>query len=251
MGGGGTETSTQTSGLSNQAMNDAATTIGNQLNSALKGGVKPNTTSMVPALSSQTQQGIYGLVNNPNNAAFGGAIGGALGDFGAIASGQRFGMNDPGFAALRSGLIDDVTESTNAAFNASGRFGGGSNVQSLSQGLTNGLAGLDYANYQNDQQRQMTAAGMLPGLYQASMLPASASLQAGQITDAYNTAKAQDDARIWDATNNADWNTLQRGGAIFSGTAPVAGTTQTNTQPTAPWWQTALGLGIGAAGAFL
>lgn len=243
--GGNIDTGTQTSGLSNEAMKSAATTIGNQLNTQLNTGVKPYTQSMVPGLSSQTQAGVGALTNNPNNAAYGSSIGNTMNDFGAIASGQRFGMNDPGYAAMRENLIDDVTSSTNAAFNASGRFGGGSNVESLSRGLTSGLSAMDYANFQNDQQRQTQAAQMLPGLYSASNMPAAASLQAGQLMDQWNTAKAQDDARIFDATQNAGWNTLQRGGAIFGGTAPVSGTTTTESQP---WWKVGTGLGASFLG---
>ncbi len=43
--------------------------------------------------------------------------------------------------------------------------------------------------------------------------------------DAYNTAQAGEAARLFDVNNNANINSLQRLGAIFSGTAPVTGTT--------------------------
>lgn len=236
MGGGGTKTTseTSTSGLSNPAMNAAATTIGNQLNSALAGGVKPYTQSMVPGLSSQTQAGIGALTNNPNNSIYSQGIGGAIASMSDVAAGNI--AND----AVRQRVADDAAVYANSTFTNSGRFGSGSHREGLGEGIGNALAAHDYG-------RQQSAMAALPGLYQASMLPASANLQAGQITDAYNTAKAADDARIWDATNNANWNTLQRGGAIFGGTAPVSGTTTTGTQtqPTAPWWQGMLGFGLG------
>lgn len=246
MGGGGTTQTTQTSGLNNPQLNTAVSTIGSQLNTQLGQGVKPYTESMVPSLSGQTQAGIGALTNNPNNATYGSAISNTMNDFGAIASGQRFGMNDPGYAALRNNVIDDVTTASNATFQGSGRFGSESHRENFNEGLGNALAGMDYANFSNDQQRQMQAAGMLPGLYSASNMPASAQLQAGQLMDTYNTAKAQDAARIFDATQNAGWNTLQRGSSILAGTSPSAGTTTTNTQPAAPWWQGLLGLGMQA-----
>lgn len=248
MGGTTTTTTAQESGLKNPAMDAAATTIGNQLNTQLSRGVTPYTGSMAPNLSSQTQAGVSGLANNPANSAYSGAISNTIGDFGVIASGQRMGMNDPGYATLRAKAADDAATAANATFTNSGRFGGGSHRQGLGEGIGNAIAGMDYANYQNDQQRQMQAAGMLPGLYQGSMLPANAQLQAGQIVDANNLMQAQDAARIFDATNNAGWNTLQRGGAIFSGTAPVSGTTGTTTQSTQqPWWAAPLGIGAGIA----
>lgn len=237
---GDVQTGSKESGLSNPAMQAAATTIGNQLNSQLSTGVRPYDQSMVPGLSSQTQMGVSGLSNNPNNAAFNGAMGSTIGDFGAIASGQRFGTDDPGYAALRAKAGDDTLRDVNSMFTSSGRFGSGSHVGTATEALGSVNAGMDYQNFQNDQQRQMQAAGMLPGLYQGSQLPGMAQMQAGQTMDAWNSAKAQDDARRFDATQNAGWNTLQRGSSIFAGTAPVSGTTTTESQP---WWKVGTGLG--------
>jgi|GEM_PF-4456134 len=224
MGGQTTNTTTQTSGLSNPGMNAAATTIGNQLNSALAGGVKPYTQSLVPDLSSQTQAGISGLTGNPNNSIFSQGISDTLRGQADIAAGNV--QND----ALRQRALDDALTASNSVFTSSGRFGSGSHAENMAEGATNALASLDYG-------RQQQAIQNLPGLYQASMMPASAQLQAGQLMDTYNTARAQDAERIWDATNNANWNTLQRGGSIFAGTAPVSGTKTSGTQTTDhPWW---------------
>lgn len=235
MGGGGTETTTQTSGLSNPAMNKAATTIGNQLNTQLAAGVKPYTESMVPGLSSQTQAGINGLSNNPNDSIYGAGVSGALANQAGIAGGNI--AND----AVRQRVADDAGLAVNATFANSGRFGSGSHREGLGEGVASALASHDYG-------RQQQAIQNLPGLYQAGMMPAAAQLQAGNLMDAYNTATAEDRARIFDATSNAGWNTLQRGSAIFGGTAPISGTTQTNTTPTAPWWSQALGYVAGNAG---
>lgn len=237
--GGNVDTGQQSTGLTNPAMQAAATTIGNQLNTQLSQGVRPFTGSLAPDLSSQTMAGVNALGNNPATGAFTNAIGGTIGDLGAVASGQRFGMNDPGYAALRAGLADDVTTNVNATLQGSGRFGSQSHEGALTRELATSLGGLDYQNFQNDQQRQMQAAGMLPGLYQGSMLPASAQLQGGQILDAQALARAQDAERLFDVTNNAGWNTLQRGSSIFAGTAPTSGTTTTQSQP---WWKVGTGL---------
>ncbi len=235
MGGGGTQTSTQTSGLSNPAMDAAATTIGNQLNAQLAGGVKPFTGSLAPDLSSATMGGVNALTNNPNNAAYGQGITNAIGQQAQIAAGN-FGA-DP----TRQRLIDDVSTNTSAILQGSGRFGSGSHENALIDQVGGSLAQYDYG-------RQQQAIANLPTLYQSSMLPASAQLQGGQILDAQALARAQDAERLFDVTNNAGWNTLQRGSAIFSGTAPISGTTQSTTTPTAPWWQQALGYVAGNAG---
>lgn len=235
MGGQTTNTTTQQSGLSNPAMNAAATTIGNQLNTQLAAGVKPFTGSLAPDLSSATMGGVNALTNNPNNAAYGQGITNAIGQQAQIAAGN-FGA-DP----TRQRLIDDVSTNTNAILQGSGRFGSGSHENALIDQVGGSLAQYDYG-------RQQQAIANLPTLYQSSMLPASAQLQGGQILDAQALAKAQDAERQFDLLNNSGWNTLQRGASIFSGSAPVSGTTQTGTSTTqVPWWQSALGVGAGLA----
>lgn len=235
MGGQTTNTTTQQSGLSNPAMNAAATTIGNQLNTQLAAGVKPFTGSLAPDLSSATMGGVNALTGNPNNAAYGAGITNAINQQAQIAAGN-FGA-DP----TRQRLIDDVSTNTNAILQGSGRFGSGSHEDALIQNVGGELAQYDYG-------RQQQAIANLPTLYQSSMLPASAQLQGGQILDAQALAKAQDAERQFDLLNNSGWNTLQRGASIFSGSAPVSGTTQTGTSTTqVPWWQSALGVGAGLA----
>lgn len=241
MGGGKqTTTQTQTSGLSNSAFNNAATTLGNQLNTQLTAGVKPYTESMVPALSANTSTGLEALANNPNNSVFMNGISGALGQQSAIANGQV--VDDP----VRRQALEDATTASNATFASNGRFGGDTHRDDLTASATKAVAGLDYA-------RQQQALQNLPALYGASQAPGSAFLQAGSIQDAWNAANAEDKARIWDATNNAGWNTLQRGASIFSGSAPISGTTSTSSQttPKTPWWQSLAGGAIGIGSMFL
>lgn len=243
--GGGT-TTRQTSGLNNKELNQAVSTIGILLDAQLGKGSAVFGQSMYPGLSSQTQGAADALVNNPLNSGYSSAIGNTMGEFGAIASGQRFGMNDPGYATLRQKAIDDTLTNVGQSFTNSGRFGGGSYLQSAGEGVGNAISGMDYANYQNDIARQQQAAQMLPGLYSAGSLPTQAALQAGQIYDADALAKRAAEADLFDRTNNAGWNTLQRGASVLSGTAPSAGTTSTTSQQV-PWYYSALGLGAGLA----
>jgi len=266
--GGNVDTGTQTTGLTNPAMQAAATTIGNQLNTQLAGGVRPFTGSLAPDLSSQTMAGVNSLLGASGNTAgltaannwATGAVG--SGGYNPALSGAQTGIqnylaesgeNAPGFSALKDQVATDV----NAVMQGSGRFGSGSHENSLAKGL----GALEYQNYTDRLNRQLTgnqalagigqtamgnaagAAGMLPGLYQANLLPASAQLQAGQILDAQALTKAQDAERLFDVTNNAGWNTLQRGASIFAGTAPTSGTTTTQSQP---WWK--VGTGLAATG---
>jgi hypothetical protein len=246
---GGDNSQTTTSGLNNSALNKAVSTIGSQLNAQIGKGVTPFSQSLYPGLSGQTQQGVAGLANNPNNAAYGSAVGNTIKDFGAIASGQRFGMNDPGYATLRQNAINDATTGVASSFLTDGRFGSSVMGDAAGEAIAGTIAGLDFANFQNDQQRQMQAAGMLPGLYQGSQLPAIGQLTAGQIKDADMLATRQGAADLFDRTQNAGWNTLARASQVLAGTAPSAGQTTTQTQQQ-PWWQAPLQIGGTLAGAF-
>lgn len=275
---GDVSTGSQESGLSNPAMKAAATTIGNQLNTQLQAGVKPYTGSLVPALSGQTSQGVSSLMGaagntgglaqatewNRNVVDAGGYNSALKSAQGGIEGYLRESQADaPGYAALRAKAGDDTLRDINALTTASGRFGSGSHIGKATQELGNVYAGMDMQNYENRLGRMLGgnqalagigqtaygnaqgAAASLPGLYQAGLMPGQAMLQAGQTMDAYNTARAGDAARIFDATENAGWNTLQRGGSIFGGTAPVSGTTTTESQP---WWKVGTGLGATALG---
>lgn len=237
MGGGGTTTTSSSSGLNSPALNNAVDLIGRQLSGSLDQGSKVFDQSMYPGLSSQTQAGVSSLTNNPNNSVFSQGISDTLRGQADIAAGNV--QND----ALRQRALDDALTASNSVFTASGRFGSGSHATNLAEGATNALAGLDY-------QRQQQAIQNLPGLYQASMLPASAQLQAGQIMDADALSQRQGEADLYDRLNNRTWNDLARGTSILAGTAPSAGTTNTQTQSQqTPWWQTPLQIGGSIFGA--
>lgn len=235
MGGGGTETVTQTSGLNNKQLNQAVSTIGSQLNTQLGKGVKGYEGSLVPELSGQTQAGIQGLSSNPNNAAYGAGISGAISNQADIAAGN-FG-NDP----VRKRVLDDALTGVNTSFLTDGRFGSSAMVDEASDAAVGSLANFDYG-------RQQQAIQNLPGLYQASNMPAAANLQAGNLMDAYKTAQANEAARLFDVQNNSGWATLERAGGILGTTSGSAGTVTSETSPTTPWWQSALGFVAGNVG---
>lgn len=252
MGGTTTNTTTNssTSGLNNAALNQAVTTIGNQLNTQLGSGSKVFEKSMYPGISNQTSNAANSLYGNPLNAGYSSAVGDTMGEMGAIAAGQRFGTNDPSYALMRQNLMDDAVKNVGSAFTSSGRFGGGSYVDTAVNSAFDAAAGLDVQNRAQDIARQQFATQALPGLYSASTLPMQAQLQAGQIFDADALATRSAEADLFDRTQNAGWNTLQRGASVLAGTAPSAGTTATNTSTQSqnvPWYMSALGVGAGLA----
>lgn len=163
------------------------------------------------------------------NADYARGVSGATKELADIASGSRFGMNDPGYAAMRAKAGDDTLRDVNSMFTASGRFGSGSHVGTATEALGSVNAGMDYQNFQNDQQRQMQAMSALPSMFAAGQAPGSVQQSVGEQQRAN------------------PWYNLGQASSIASGNYGAGG--QTMTQPGTPWWQSAAGLGIAGLGA--
>lgn len=265
-GSDNTQTSTSSTGSSNPELNATisklATGIANSYSPGASTYVAPggNTVAGQAASVSAASNPLYSSAVNRGLGYAGSLVGGSgpsLTESALMktALGNDFGTNDPGYAALRAKLGNDVMTQTNSAFNTSGLFGSDSNMRAAAEGLGNAYASLDYGNFQNDQQRQQqalaaieqqrqqgtnnafTAQQALPGLFSAGQLPASIQQSIGAAQDASASAAA-----------NAPTDYLAKLAGIINGTAGAAGTTTTSTQPGTPLWQTLLGGGIGLAG---
>jgi hypothetical protein len=252
--GGTTNTTTSTSSTApaNPDVTATQSKLLKGLQGAYDGGMKVFDKSLYAGTGSNTQAGWDATLAAAQNPAYSGAVNGAIGDFGDIAAGNRFGMNDPGYARLREKAASDALQTVGKSFGASGRFGGGSYLESAGEGVGNAIAGMDYANFQNDQQRQAQAAGMLPGLFQAGLAPGAAMGAVGGAQDADAQARLMGDNDLFRRQNDGNWDTLARSSSILAGTAPVGGmnTTNTQTSPATPWWQTA-GAGVIGLGSMI
>jgi hypothetical protein len=249
MGGDKQETVT-TSGSTNP-MVDSTTT---KLLSGLQGQVDKGTAvfdqSLNPGAGSTTQNSWASMLGASNNPDYSRGVAGATSDFADIAAGNRFGMNDPGYAAMRAGALDDAMTGVGSSFLTDGRFGSSVMGEAAGKAATQTLAGLDYQNFQNDQQRQERAAGMLPGLYSAAMAPSGVQAGVGAAQDANALALRQADNDLFRRRNDAGWSTLGNASSILAGTAGAGTQQQSTTEPTAPWWQTMLGAGAIGSGIY-
>lgn len=239
--GKNSNTSTTTTAPANASITDTTNKLLGGINSAYDKGPSVFNESLYAGLGGTTNQGLQSLIGSANNPAYSNGIQGAMESYGKTASGANIGQQDPGFAALRSKLQNDVTVGTNSSFNNSGLFGSDNNQQGLAQGLTDGLGALDYKQYSDSLDRQTQAAGMLPGLYQASQQPASTLLSAGAIQDADKQAALQGRYDLATRQGNAQTDHLAKLSSILAGNAAASGSTTTATTPQAPWWQQALG----------
>lgn len=243
MSGGGTDTSTSSTASSNPDVNKLISQLSGGLGAAYTAGAPktPQYSTFSPA-GATTQAGWASALGSAANPDYASGVNGAIKSFGNIASGNDFGTNDPGYAALRAKAGNDALTSVNTVFNNSGRLGGGSNVQAAGEGVTNALAGLDYTNYQNDVARQQQAASALPGLFSASQQPAAAQGAVGAAQDTNQQGILSGNYDLAQRNNNQQIDWLAKLSSILNGTAGSAGTTTTNSTPSTPWWQSGLSL---------
>jgi hypothetical protein len=226
MGGGGTTSTTNSS----QSTDPQVTSTLDQLLKGVSSAYSAGPTYQAPGAT--TQQGWNSALSAASNPDYASGVNGAISNLSGIASGNALGQQDPGYAALRSQLSNNVLTQTNSAFNNSGLFGSDSNQTAAAQGLTNGLGALDYQQYQDSLARQQQAVSDLPGLYQAAQLPSGTQTAVGS---------AQDTAKQAGADKNI--TLLGQLSSILNGSAPAAGSTTTTTSPAPSLLQSLLGLG--------
>ena len=179
------------------------------------------------------------------------AFGDTFSEVSDVAAGNRFGMNDPGYAALRSGLENDVITANLSAFNNSGMFGSDSNRAQLTKDLTRELGGLDYQNFQSDIARQQAAQAAQAGAYQNTLLPGKTALTVGQMQDADTQAALQAEYEQKTRAAQGPTDYLAKLSSLLAGNAATGGSTSTGSS-TVPIQQPSplqllLGGGLGLA----
>ena len=207
-------------------------------------------------------------LNNPNSTAvYGGprvadlsadtqaGIGQLRGSQGATASrdyltgllGQGAGSNNPQIQALQDKLTREAQARVNAQFSASGTTNGTQHQQSFSQGIGDALAQPLFQAYENDSNRQLQAANMLPGVDQGII---NNRLGAGEIQDSYNQNKINADRGAFEERRTAPIRAWNEVGPQAAQIAAQFGTQQgKQTQSTqTPVAQQVLGAGLAAAG---
>lgn len=222
--GNDTETTTQTNAPSNPDVNPT-------LSKLLHGVQNTYDAQSAHGTPGAMSSGWTSQMNAATNPDYARGVAGSTSELADIASGKRFGMDDPGYAKMRAGALDDAMTGVGSSFLTDGRFGSTVMGNAAGEAATETLAGLDYANFQNDQSRQMQAISALPGAFAMGQAPGSVMSQIGQEQRA------------------APWYNLGQASSILAGTAGAGGSTSTSTQPATPWWQSAAGLGIAGLGA--
>lgn len=243
MGSSNTTTSSSTTPNSKLAGPTADTLLQGVQDIWGKGPQVFNQSLYAPA-GTTTQNAWDAALSAANNPTYTAGVNGALADTAQQAAGNTTGLNDPAYTKMRADLGNQVLTDTNASFNNSGLFGSDNNQTAAAKGLTDALGSLDYNQYLNGQQQQQQAISNLPGLYGDLQQPSATTGAIGAAQDTNTQNILSGNADLFNRTNNGKLGLLQQLIPSLGGATAVGGSTTTQTTPTTPWWQSAMGLGL-------
>jgi len=192
----------------------------------------------VADLSGNTQQGMAGLANNQGydqSANF----------YENTLNGDYLNAGNPYISQVQQSVQDATMPGINATFAGRGMAGSTIHQNQLAQGLSNGMATHLFANYENERNRQMSAAGQLPAMYGQQ---ARDQLTAGGIQDQQNQNVINADMTRFEQQRTAPIRSvseampyLMQGGQAFGTQSGTRNSTQTS-QPSQ--FSTVLGAGM-------
>jgi len=124
-------------------------------------------------------------------------------------------------------FTNQILPGITSAFEGSGRTGSGLHQASVDHAVTglnrtisdaDAKAGADY--FTNARGQQIQAAGLIPQMTQADLAKINATGEAGDITDAYNQSKINEDVSRYNYNNNKQWDYIARYLGIVNGGYP-------------------------------
>lgn len=203
----------------------------------------------VADLSAGTQQGMAGLLSNPG-------YGTAQDLFTRTAQGDFLGQANPYMQQLQDSVAESVMPGLNATFARSGMTGSTIHQNQLAKGLASAMAPHLFGAYETERNRQMQAAGALPGIYGQQ---ARDALTAGAIQDQQSQNVINADMAAFNEARDRPLMVATQGLAPLMQAGSAFGTragetwgkqnsTTTNTQQQSPFQQIMGGamMGLGA-----
>jgi hypothetical protein len=191
----------------------------------------------------------------------------ALGTLEATARGDNLGTVNPYLQQMLDANSEKVRNQVNSSMSGAGRYGSGMHTQKLGQSLTDATAPLLFQNYDNERQRQLSAAQGLTDIYgtganralqtagMGSELtgllydPADRLSSIGSVYDQRAQNQINADIELYNAQQARPWEQLGRLNAIATGAGQMGGTqTGSSTKPVAKQSGLQRALGYGSAG---
>lgn len=209
--------------------------LNNPKSTAVYGGPR------VADLSADTQAGL-GMMRNSTGAN------GAM-DFYKQIMDTPAGGNNPAIQQMQDAIRRQVMSANAAQFSNAGMTGGTQHQESLSRGLSDGLAQPLFAAYENDMGRRMQAAG---GYQDADQTRIGNTMGAGQVMDSYNQSKINANMNKFEEQRTAPiraWSEVAPWATQIGSTFGTQNgtTTQTSKQPLAQTIAGGLMAGAGIA----
>jgi hypothetical protein len=167
----------------------------------------------------------------------------------SVVGGDYLEAGNPYVKQVQDAVRSSVMPSVNSAFSSAGMSGSTLHQGMLEKGLTEGMASPLFANYENERNRQMSAASSLPGVSQGII---GNQLGAGQIGEGYTQAQIDADMKKFEEQRTAALRPILETLPISTSIGNMGGTsssTQTQTTQQSPL-KTALGAGMMGASLF-
>lgn len=218
--------------------------LGGAANTAFNAGPKVFDKSLYAGMGPQTNAGLDSLFNTASASQ---GMFGTPDNIKATAAGDYLGGSNPYFEANLAKAKDSTYADVMASLGGTGRTGSNIHMDEL----TGALGNLDNTargqQYETERDRQVQALGMMPGLYQNSLLPGQTMLQAGQIRDADGQAKLMADYDLFQRQD--PFSHVSKYMSLMNGAQGTQGVAAK--EPETPWWQSAIGGAIGVGSMFL
>lgn len=212
-------------------------------------GPKVFNQSLYSPAGATTQMGWNTALGAAQNPSYMQGVNGAIRDQADVASGKYLNETDPNYQAMIDRAANGTAADINAAMGADGAYGSNVHVGALADQIGALRTNAAVQERQMELQRQQQAIANLPGLYGASQMPAASIGAVGAAQDANQNAILQGQNDLFRRQNDAGTDYLSRFFSMLGSGAQVGGSTtnQVTTTPQAPWWQSALGLGLALA----
>lgn len=94
-----------------------------------------------------------------------------------------------GMQGVRDNILGSAIPAATSMFSGSGMTNSSTAMDGVGRAATEALAPFEYGAYENQQNRAMQAAGMMPGMEQAAYLPQQMQMQVGQQQDIMRQAQ--------------------------------------------------------------
>lgn len=169
--------------------------------------------------SAMTQSGLAAYGNTANPQASVDHLRGVIG-------GQNF---NPFMDQLTESVRASTMPAINASFSANGMGGSSLHQGVMAREIARATAPHLFGAFENDQQRRMQAAGMLPGIDERI---GQRQIEAGQIGESYDRERIAADRQAFDERQMAGLRPFATGMGLLSGVGSQFGTTTGNSTQT-------------------